>query len=473
MLRKLSSEEKPSWTSRHIMNVLMLDYVMTGPERLDGHIRATSAAAAAAAPRCKELVLAKKAGSHGVNPTDADLQRLKQIMCFPFNTSLRWKPTQPTMRPVVSYKEEEVGILKDCRARQTLDRVARKMHATIRAFGEQSADTLLESRRRARAQQDLDLPAPPMHTVFEAVGAMIYAMEWTSGQPRAEELVPTPAGAGTVPPQAVMGPFEPGYALEIPSVDFPGYALELRRLFELMLVIDYGFPAHPICGPICGPMLLPRDWFLNAWSELESFSDFLVGIARLWRWRQGLPDDKSWGLIAEATRDWAHDIGLRLPVWDVATMIYYYRLHRKPVDAEDHKEGRIGYTGVLQEMIAEVPTRGTDRLERKLSLDVHLLIPRFVRDRKLRKQMLLIAQDLAAKYGCQLAPPKMPKPPMWRRLFGQVQSQQGPEDREKGHEDLKLLEGLGWESRGEGDLDPICAGDKFLHRLDVHKSVMS
>jgi hypothetical protein len=116
---------------------------------------ATSAAAAAAAPRHKKLVLAKTAASHDVNPTDADLRQLKHIMCFPFNAAITWKPTQPTMRPVVSDKEDEVGILKDCRARQTLDRVARKMHATIRAFGEQSAGTLLESRRRGQAQQDL------------------------------------------------------------------------------------------------------------------------------------------------------------------------------------------------------------------------------------------------------------------------------------------------------------------------------
>jgi hypothetical protein len=51
-------------------------------------------------------------------------------------------------------------------------------------------------------------------------------------------------------------------------------------------------------------------------------------------------------------------------------------------------------------MIAEVPTRGKDRLERKPSLDAHLLIPKFVRDRELRKQMLLAAQDIAAQHGC-------------------------------------------------------------------------
>ena len=295
-----------------------------------------------------------------------------------------------------------------------------------------------------------------MHNVFEAVGAIIYAMEWTSGQPGAKELVPTPAGACAVSPQAVMGPFEVGYVLEPPSAGFcAGSEWELRGLLELMLVIDYGFPARPIRGP----WFAPRTWFLHAWLELESFADFLVKIARLWRWRQGLPSDNSWGLIAGATGDWAHDIGLRLPVWDVATMIYYYCLHRKPVDAEDHEKGWTGYTGVLQEMIAEVPTRGTDRLERKLSLDAHILIPRFVRGRKLRTQMLLIAQDLAAKHGCQLAPPEMPKPPVWRRLLGLVSSQQRPEDGEKGHEDLELLEGLDVKAEGR-DLDTSWASKK-------------
>jgi hypothetical protein len=271
---------------------------------------ATTRATGFVTPGRRKLVLAV---SHDANPTDADLQRLKQIMCFPFKPVVRWKPTQPTMRPVVSDKEDEVGILKDGRARQTLDRVARKMHATIRACGEQSADALLKSRRRGQAQQNL--PAPRMHTVLEAVGAIIYAMEWTSGQPG--ELVPTPAGAGTVPPQAVMGPFEPREALKPPPMCFTGYGLELRRLFEIMLVIDYGFLAHPICG-----------WLKRAWPEFESFSDFLVGVARAWRWRQGLPDDKSWGLIAQATKNWAYEFGLRVPVWDVATMIYYFRLHR-------------------------------------------------------------------------------------------------------------------------------------------------
>lgn len=401
-----------------------------------GSSTATPTTAAAA------VVLANKGSSHDGNPTNASLQRLKHIMCFPFNPLSGWKPTQPTMRPVVSDKEDEVGLIKDYRARQTLDLVARRMHATIRACGEQSADTLLESRRHGQAQDD---PLAPMHTVFEVIGAMIYAMEWTSGEPWAEDPVPS------------MGPLELVSALEAPPVYSVGYSLQLPRLFELMLVIDYGFPAHPICGSICGPMLIPRSWFLDAWAALERLSDFLVKVARAWRWRQGLPSDESWNVIACATWDWANDIGLKVPVWDVATMIYYYRLHRNPADAEEHKEGWIGYTGVLQEMIAEIPARGRDRLERKLSLDAHLFIQRFVRDRKLRKEMLLAAQDIALKHGCKLAPPEMPKPPLWRRLIGQVRLKQRP-DRRKCPENVKLLERTGWESKGEEDDDPSCPG---------------
>jgi hypothetical protein len=101
------------------------------------HLTVTVALAEDSTARCKQPELAKKAGSDNVNPTDADLQRLKQLMCSPL-TSV-WKPTQPTLRPVVSDKEDEVGILKDGRARQALDRVARKMHATIRGCGKQSA----------------------------------------------------------------------------------------------------------------------------------------------------------------------------------------------------------------------------------------------------------------------------------------------------------------------------------------------
>jgi hypothetical protein len=60
-------------------------------------------------------------------------------------------------------------------------------------------------------------------------------------------------------------------------------------------------------------------------------------------------------------------------------MFYYYYFRRKPVGHHERREGRTGYTGVLQEMIEEVPTMGREWLQRKLSLDIHLF-PTFFKD---------------------------------------------------------------------------------------------
>ncbi|KAL2258619.1 hypothetical protein VTK26DRAFT_8019 [Humicola hyalothermophila] len=181
-------------------------------------------------------------------------------MCCAYDTSLTWKPAQPTARPLVRRVEGrgEAGLAKDGRERRTLERVAGRMNATMRACGEQPAVALFESRRRGWAQQD-QYRMPPMHTVFEAVGASIYAMEWTSDPLRVEEHVAAPVGVGTMAPRAVTGRLEPGHELEPPSEWLFGYKTQLQRLFELMFVIDYGFPARPIAGPVFGPMLIPRD----------------------------------------------------------------------------------------------------------------------------------------------------------------------------------------------------------------------
>ena len=99
---------------------------------------------------------------------------------------------------------------------------------------------------------------------------------------------------------------------------------------------------------------------------------------------------------------------------DAAIMLYYYNTRREPVDPELHKQGWSGYTGVLQEMLDEVPTRGIGRLERKLSLDVHVLIPKFISGRQRRGKMISMAEDIARQHGCQLAPRRVP---VWRRCL--------------------------------------------------------
>lgn len=192
--------------------------------------------------------------------SEIHLQRLKEIMCAPIKDLHPWKPKQATMRPVV-YDKNVVGILKDNRARETLDRVASKMQATIRRGGELSADTLLKSRRCCRVE--CHLPGR-MENVFEAVGAIIYAMEWTSGQLGVREYRPTKADSRLVPP------VHTGHL---------SYQSELKHMFELMLHIDYGFPAYPLRGSLASTFS-QRYWF-----EFEGFSKFLVALA--WRWRRG------------------------------------------------------------------------------------------------------------------------------------------------------------------------------------------
>ncbi len=362
-------------------------------------------------------------GSLDLGSTEEDhLQRLKEIMCAPRDSR---NPKQPTMRPVVPVVDGTgvIGSMKDNRSRETMDRVASKMHATILRTGERSANSLLKSKCCGRNHYNLRLGA---ELVFEVIGAIIYDMEWTSGgdDGSGPEKIETLADATTT---------------ICPGLGFEGF--QFYPVFELMLLIDYGFPAYP----------LPKPWSVHKgyfshlmWSDFETFSSFLTATAQRWRQGHTIPDWKTWDQISCGMASW-DGVGFDMPFWDIATMMYYYHSHRKPVDAHDRKKGWIGYTGVLYEMIAEVPARGTDRLERKLSLDVHLLIPQFIKDQERRAQMISMAQDLASQHGCQLSPPKQS---LWQRCFNFLarlapcQQRLGDEEGYDGEENEKLTGGL-------------------------------
>jgi hypothetical protein len=110
----------------------------------------------------------------------------------------------------------------------------------------------------------------------------------------------------------------------------------------------------------------------------------------------------------------------RLEVWDAATLLYWYHSRRMPVDEEDRKKGWTGSAGVLQEMIDKVPTRGTDRLARKLSLDVHVLIPSYVWGKEKREQIVAYARALAGQNGLSIGPPEATAQEVGRGWFGIV-----------------------------------------------------
>ncbi len=63
-----------------------------------------------------------------------------------------------------------------------------------------------------------------------------------------------------------------------------------------------------------------------------------------------------------------------------------------------------GYTGILKELVDEIPTRGSERLRRKLSVDVHCLIPRLFGRYypEMAKKMTAMANELAVRHGISL-----------------------------------------------------------------------
>ncbi|KAK0717454.1 hypothetical protein B0T26DRAFT_675759 [Lasiosphaeria miniovina] len=77
------------------------------------------------------------------------------------------------------------------------------------------------------------------------------------------------------------------------------------------------------------------------------------------------------------------------------------------VDLKSTRKGKTGYTGVLEKMSSEVPTCGTERLERKLRVDVERLIPLCFPGssrsrRETRLKIVMFAYAVAARHGISL-----------------------------------------------------------------------
>lgn len=87
-------------------------------------------------------------------------------------------------------------------------------------------------------------------------------------------------------------------------------------------------------------------------------------------------------------------------------MLYYYHTHREPslVERAGRKESAkandwSAYTGLIQEMIDEVPTCGYGRLQRKLSVDVNELIRCCILDPTGQKGMIQQIEMLENQYS--------------------------------------------------------------------------
>lgn len=168
----------------------------------------------------------------------------------------------------------------------------------------------------------------------------------------------------------------------------------LASLIEHMLLIDYGFGERRLRALGAEPT-----WMTNYMTRVvcHEFCRKLTKLADdcrrgkdIWYCRLAWMDEfiQSYEDNSSANDDFS----------DVSLMFYFFWTRRHNITKHEYIRGLTGYNGILDEMISEVPTVGTDRLTRKLSVDVNKLIPRYIQDEEIRTEMLAMAKRTAAEY---------------------------------------------------------------------------
>ena len=181
----------------------------------------------------------------------------------------------------------------------------------------------------------------------------------------------------------------------------------LRPILEHMLLVDYGIGDDTSRASIS----LEKESLRTVWPIFQDFCAYLTGLASRFRQGRAPHDDelaKIMSMIHVCNRPPILDSVMYTDLSivdcnnDIALMLHYFSTHRREIAKTEYLRGVTGYTGVLDEMLAEIPTRGPDRLLRKLSVDVNIMIPRFVRHSPHREQLIEAAETLAAKGNLRL-----------------------------------------------------------------------
>ena len=175
---------------------------------------------------------------------------------------------------------------------------------------------------------------------------------------------------------------------------------------ENMLLVDYGL------GPDCMPTYF-WDRCINGWPLYHEqfrwlcarFADFVAIY--------GCPSSEHGSLIPPGSAVWKYLASrLRAAAFmsinpaDFGLMLYYYHQNHQELEPDEYRAGRTGYTGVLQGMIDELSRVGPDRLQRRLSVDFHEIIPGVVCNLQRRRYLLARVEALAAQYGLPLSAPE-------------------------------------------------------------------
>jgi hypothetical protein len=184
---------------------------------------------------------------------------------------------------------------------------------------------------------------------------------------------------------------------------FPGAVRRLAKaipsVLENMLLIDYGF-GECAMRPLIDEVSFGA--YHDFWPCFLDFSAYLAMFVDRCRHGQRPSISEDWSFLLKVLCEFDR----HFKVTEVALMIYYYHKHHRELTRSQYLEGMTGYTGVMSELIAEVPSRGPQRLMRKLSLDINKVIPNCVQDRCAREMMIGKAEGLALQYGITLYPIK-------------------------------------------------------------------
>lgn len=238
------------------------------------------------------------------------------------------------------------------------------------------------------------LPLAQNRCIITALTAIFFDQESSSSGSRPSDILltsdPAPLSSLIAPPLSVL------------SLSGQSGARMVASLIEHMLLIDYGVAERPLRSLDPEPR-----WMTNYMTRVvcHGFCKRLIAFVNDCRNGREIQYPRlAW--MDELIQSYTDESSADDDFSDVGLMFYFFWTRRRDITKEQYFRGLTGYNGVLHEMVSEIPAVGTDRLTRKLSVDVNKLIPRYIKDKGTRATMIATAQNLATIYGLSLRAPE-------------------------------------------------------------------
>lgn len=172
----------------------------------------------------------------------------------------------------------------------------------------------------------------------------------------------------------------------------------IKAVIEHMLLVDYGFGSRPL-------EFRKRGYNEDEWTK-KIMPDFMATCRHISEFAAQCRTG-----VFPSHRACKEQLALSvLPNWsaqcysDVALMCHWFHTRRREISLTEYTRGLTGYTGVVQEMIREIPKTGPGRLKRKLYVDIHIAIPKYVRIWRgcCAKQVVQAALYLASQHDISI-----------------------------------------------------------------------